>query len=457
MRTSDTIIALAVLAIGLARMHELSLASAYSFREAQVPGSAVLSILFAGLIWERLFQLGGLYRRTEPHGTLHEIVAVSSIAFLALFTWSLVVASSVGHNALPAREILLLWGTAVGATIAGRHLTRHAVARSARRQRVVVVVGSGPRGHRLFRHLRESGNPHYRVLGFVDTECHSVAAEVRAWMIGTPLDLEQILMRVVVDEVLIALPIKSHYATIQQVIRSCERLGVQARYPLDLFETSIATPVAVGAALTFRVGDQRHPWLAKRVLDVTAAATALIVLAPLFLLIAIAIRVTSPGPAIFTQERCGYQKRRFRMYKFRTMVADAERRLADVEHLNEATGPAFKIRNDPRVTPLGRLLRRSSLDELPQLFNVVRGEMSLVGPRPMSVRDVELFTEPWLMRRFSVRPGLTCLWQISDRSNLSFDYWIALDLAYIDRWSILLDTKIILRTIPAVLRASGVM
>ena len=145
------------------------------------------------------------------------------------------------------------------------------------------------------------------------------------------------------------------------------------------------------------------------------------------------------------------------MYKFRSMIADAERVLAEIEHLNEAQGPVFKIRNDPRITPIGQFLRQTSLDELPQLFNVVKGEMSLVGPRPLSSRDVALFDEPWLMRRFSVQPGLTCIWQVSGRSALSFDEWMALDLQYIDHWTLRLDFEILARTFPAVLRGRGAM
>jgi lipopolysaccharide/colanic/teichoic acid biosynthesis glycosyltransferase len=158
---------------------------------------------------------------------------------------------------------------------------------------------------------------------------------------------------------------------------------------------------------------------------------------------------------LFAQERYGYMKRRFRMQKFRTMVVEAERLQAALEQWNEAAGPVFKIRNDPRITPVGRWLRRTSLDELPQLWHVLTGEMSLVGPRPLPVRDVGHFAEPWLMRRFSMRPGLTCLWQISGRSDLGFDRWIALDLEYIDRWSLGLDFRILLLTLPAVLSGRG--
>jgi lipopolysaccharide/colanic/teichoic acid biosynthesis glycosyltransferase len=170
---------------------------------------------------------------------------------------------------------------------------------------------------------------------------------------------------------------------------------------------------------------------------------------------ALAIRFTSPGPIFFLQERYGRHRKLFSMVKFRSMVVDAERKQAALEASNEAQGPVFKLKSDPRVTKVGAFLRKTSIDELPQLFNVIAGDMSLVGPRPLPKRDVSRFEEPWLLRRFSVRPGLTCIWQVSGRSNTTFDDWIKQDLAYIDNWSLSLDLTLLVRTIPAVLRGDG--
>jgi lipopolysaccharide/colanic/teichoic acid biosynthesis glycosyltransferase len=193
----------------------------------------------------------------------------------------------------------------------------------------------------------------------------------------------------------------------------------------------------------------------KRAFDLVAAIGLLILLSPVMIAIAIGIKLTSPGPVIFSQWRYGRNRRLFKMLKFRTMVPDAETLQIALEHLNEVGGPVFKIADDPRVTPFGRFLRRTSLDELPQLFNVLRGEMSFVGPRPLPVRDVSRFNEGRLMRRFSVVPGLTCLWQIGGRNEIGFDEWLRLDLHYIDEWSLRLDFLILLRTIPAVIRGTG--
>ena len=173
---------------------------------------------------------------------------------------------------------------------------------------------------------------------------------------------------------------------------------------------------------------------------------------------AILIKLTSAGPVFFVQKRIGLNKRVFHIYKFRTMVADAERKLAQIEHLNEVSGPVFKIKRDPRITAIGAFLRKTSIDELPQLFNVLKGDMSLVGPRPLQLRDYELLTHSgpdWQRCRFSVRPGITCLWQVNGRSAIPFEQWMELDQQYVHKWSLWLDMQILAKTIPAVLKGSG--
>ena len=174
----------------------------------------------------------------------------------------------------------------------------------------------------------------------------------------------------------------------------------------------------------------------------------------LFLLAAVLINRRSPGPVFFAQERVGLGKRRFLLYKFRTMVPDAEMQQASLEELNEVSGPVFKIKDDPRITSLGKFLRKTSLDELPQLFNVLRGEMSLVGPRPPLPKEVIKY-QPWQHRKLSVRPGVTCLWQVSGRNDIDFENWMRLDLEYIDNWSLWLDAKILAKTVPTVVKGSG--
>jgi len=244
------------------------------------------------------------------------------------------------------------------------------------------------------------------------------------------------------------------------VIEICERGGVPARYLADVFQhrrngNHHSLPVETLTAVAAQESSDDSRLIVKRCADVVLGVLAIACLSPLLVISAVAIKVTTSGPILFTQERYGLNKRRFRMHKFRTMVADAETQQHLLEEYNEASGPVFKIREDPRLTRVGKVLRHLSIDELPQLFNVLRGEMSLVGPRPLPLRDVSRFSDPALMRRFSVYPGITGLWQVSGRCEVGFDEWIRLVLKYIDVWSLALDFRILIRTVPAVLHGRG--
>lgn len=248
---------------------------------------------------------------------------------------------------------------------------------------------------------------------------------------------------------------------VQRAIEACEIEGVEAWLSADFIQTSVARPTYENLGrrpmLVFRTTpDLSWALLVKRGIDVAGAAAGLLVLSPLFLLLSLAVKLSSPGPAIFTQRRAGIHGRPFTMFKFRTMFADAEKRHAELLGKNEMSGPVFKIESDPRVTGVGRWLRRTSLDELPQLVNVLLGDMSLVGPRPLPLYEVENFQSTGHRRRLSMKPGLTCLWQIRGRNNVTnFDEWVRMDLEYIDHWSLSLDIRILLRTIPAVVFGAG--
>jgi exopolysaccharide biosynthesis polyprenyl glycosylphosphotransferase len=325
-----------------------------------------------------------------------------------------------------------------------------------------IIVGSGPRAQAMYRMLKNSQYTRYDILGFIDERGrHSLSDELRRKVIGSLGELKTILQNTVVDEVFLALPVKSFYGQIQEAIHTCEEVGIECKLPSDLFSCSLARMRVEhkqsSPMLSMQVVRNDHTRWIKSAMDRVAAALALIVFALPMALIALAIVLSSQGPVLFAQRRFGLNKRIFTMYKFRTMKVDAENMQAQLETRNEMGGPVFKIRNDPRVTPFGRWLRRTSLDELPQLWNVLRGDMSLVGPRPLPVRDVSKFGEAWLMRRFSMKPGLTCLWQIGGRNSTTFERWMELDLQYIDRWSIWLDCEILLKTVPAVLRGEGAM
>ena len=273
-------------------------------------------------------------------------------------------------------------------------------------------------------------------------------------------ELNSVIADQAVDEVLVALPIDRYGSLVETIVRQCEVQGVIVRVQTGM------TNLHVGKAyvdelqgvpvMTIQSGPQ-DSWqlVAKRLIDLLGSAALLIALAPLLALVAILIRFDSPGPVFFTQERVGLNKRRFRILKFRTMTDGSDQQQDSLEHLNEAEGPVFKIRNDPRVTRLGRLLRRFSIDEFPQLINVLKGDMSLVGPRPLPIRDVSRIDHQWHKRRFSIKPGITCLWQVNGRSNIGFNDWVRMDLDYIDKWSLALDLLILVKTIPAVFRGPG--
>jgi exopolysaccharide biosynthesis polyprenyl glycosylphosphotransferase len=267
------------------------------------------------------------------------------------------------------------------------------------------------------------------------------------------------LLRNVVDELLIAVPMKSCYDMAQAAIAIADKVGIQIVYMHDMYSTNLRRTASFDCDMFTDLVPTHARYVnqqaLKRLIDVIGASIGLCVLSPVFLILAAAIKATSNGPVLFVQRRFGHRRRLFDMYKFRSMVQDAPVLMAQLEQQNEAEGPIFKIRNDPRITPLGKFLRASSLDELPQLWNVLIGNMSLVGPRPMSTRDVSLFSEAALMRRFTVKPGITGLWQVSGRSTVSFDRWIQLDYSYIDQWSLSLDLLILVKTIGVVLKGTG--
>jgi exopolysaccharide biosynthesis polyprenyl glycosylphosphotransferase len=319
--------------------------------------------------------------------------------------------------------------------------------------RYVVVLGAGPRGQDFAHKLEDHRELGLRVAGFLDD---SASYELRDhWEYLGPLEsLENVLHSRVVDEVAICLPF-SQWNLIDSIAHLCEEEGKIVRIPMDVLEHTVTvarmeeldgTPV-----YSLVSGPDRAIGLAvKRGLDLAFSIVGLVLLSPFLLVIASAIKADDGGAVLFRQLRVGVHGRQFHVVKFRSMTPDAEARLDDLVHLNEIEGRAFKMTNDPRITRVGRFLRRTSLDELPQLLNVLRGEMSLVGPRPPLPAEVQGY-DMWHRRRLSMKPGITGLWQVRDRRAANFDTWVQADLEYIDRWSLWLDVKILFRTIPAAL------
>lgn len=347
--------------------------------------------------------------------------------------------------------------------ICGRLVIRTFMHRSGRREFQscnVIVVGTNEKALEFARQVASNDKWGLHLLGLV-SENRVGPHELRVGgyeVLGSLDDLERICNSRVVDEVIFVVPGRMVH-NLEDVFLMCEELGVNARIAVGMFPHLIARAsldeLNQIPLLTFSTKPTN--WVAlglKRAMDLAIGWMTVLIGLPLWVGIAIAIKVDSQGPIFFSQERCGLGGRRFVMYKFRSMVADAERRLHEVAALNELRGPVFKSRKDPRITRVGRWLRRLSLDEFPQLINVIRGDMSIVGPRPPLQHEVDKY-ERWQRRRLSMKPGLTCLWAVRGRNQIPFEQWMAMDLEYIDEWSLWLDVQIMLWTVPAVLSGDG--
>jgi len=325
--------------------------------------------------------------------------------------------------------------------------------------RRLLIVGTGRRAERFVKMIKEHPEWGLHISGSIDDEAAKVGGKFFGIKVsGVLADIPRILRESVIDEVIFVVP-RKWLERIQKSIAACEIQGVKASVAADLFDLKIAharqTDLNGFPLMSFETTFGREWQLfTKRAIDLTVTTAGLIALSPFLLIIAGLIKFTSPGFVFFRQKRMGVNNRSFTLYKFRTMFADAEEKLAELEHLNEMDGPVFKIKNDPRITPFGRILRKTSIDELPQLFNVFMGHMSLVGPRPPIPGEVGKY-EHWQRRRLSLRPGITCLWQANGRNKIGFNRWVELDLKYIDNWSLWRDFKILMKTVPVVLFGIG--
>jgi exopolysaccharide biosynthesis polyprenyl glycosylphosphotransferase len=422
-------------------------------------------LLLTVLAWHVVFYLCGMYGSKRLSSRRKEAVDALKVATLcAVCLASLAQLFSV-HMVTP-RFCGIFWIVSAAIMILGRLFLRYflgEVRRSGHNLRHMIILGTNARAMEFARGIEATPELGYRIVGFVDENWPRINEfEKSGHSLACDFDgLPEFLRHNVVDEVVNYLPLRSFYEHSAQVAALCELHGIILRFNSDIFGLKTAR-TQIGEFdssyhIVSQAGDSRDglPMMMKRVLDVVGSSVLLLLLAPLFLVVAFLITVTSGGGVFFLQERVGYNKRKFMLYKFRTMVPDAEKMMPQLEDLNEVAGPVFKIKNDPRVTRLGRVLRRTSIDELPQLLNVLKGDMSLVGPRPLPVRDYQGFSEDWQRRRFSGKPGMTCLWQVGGRCSITFDQWMRLDIQYLDEWSLWLDLKILARTIPAVLKGSG--
>jgi exopolysaccharide biosynthesis polyprenyl glycosylphosphotransferase len=443
------------------RSHVLPLLMPRWFPRGLYPFSAYLPLLGAVLpLWLVLLTAHRLAAPGEVLSLRREALKEIRVAVLGVVV--LAAAGYLLRAQFVSRPFLLLFGLTNGVVLAAARIVERRTSLGRRLveapERVVVIVGCGEEAVSLARQVTRHRAWGLRLLGLVDAD-RCGRREVEGFpIVGLADELLELVTRDVVDEVVLAVPTRQ-LGELEPLLVRCQELGIRVRVALRPFP-HLRPHVEVEALdgvplLTFATAPIAPLALfLKRLIDLSVAFVVLVLTSPLWLAIAAAVRLTSRGPALFRQVRCGMHGRRFVLLKFRTMVENADTLRQEVAHLNVMDGPVFKAPRDPRVTGVGRLLRRSSLDELPQLLNVLKGEMSLVGPRPPIPQEVERY-EPWQRRRLAMKPGITCLWQVSGRSDLDFATWMELDLAYIDHWSLWLDLKILALTVPAVFSGRG--
>jgi exopolysaccharide biosynthesis polyprenyl glycosylphosphotransferase len=392
---------------------------------------------------------------------LKAVLTALIILVLLLFLWHMADISRLFLALFAGLTVALLFAVRVG-----RMLLHHNGIVQGSYQREILIIGSRDRAKDLIQYLQSVSYYSCRILGCLEVDESSIGREVVAGVkvIGSMKDFRQILLELAVDEVIFAMPLK-HIDNAAALIADTEHLGInmrilpdwqihQMRYRPEIAAVHVEDFVGLPTLSLTSTSRRVCELTLKELIDRCSAFLGLILLSPLFVLISLTIRLTSEGPVFFRQKRSGLNGRTFSLYKFRSMVLNAEELRAGLEDLNQEDGPAFKLDKDPRVTWIGRLLRKTSLDELPQLINVFKGEMSLVGPRPPIPAEVEQY-DLWQRRRLSMKPGITCIWQVSGRNSVAFDQWMRMDLDYIDNWSLWLDIKLLLRTIPAVVLGTG--
>ncbi len=457
-----------VLAFGLATVpalgvgHTVSVADFFSMR---VKVGNCFIFLGLMILWHTLFSICGLYQSHRLSGPRRR----NRRRCEGNLAWNLVPVGRVptlSHPyGIPSLSWWIFWVLSTLMLVCSRLALRAVLAQTrlrGRNLRHMLIVGSNARAVQFADKIQARPELGYRVIGFADQPWDGIGQlRKRGYSLACNLEsLPEFLRKSVVDEVVIALPIRSFHDHASRIAALCEEQGILSRLLTNIFNLKLAHSRAEelegDSWITHSTGvSEGWPLVLKRILDFSVALLTVIIVFPVMLLVALLIKIASPGPILFPQKRVGHNKRKFTMYKFRTMVVDAEKQMEQLQHLNEVSGPVFKIKDDPRITPIGKFLRKTSIDELPQLFSVLKGDMSLVGPRPLPVRDYEGFNEDWQRRRFSVKPGITCLWQVQGRSSISFEKWMELDLQYIDKWSLWLDLQILVQTIPAVLKGSG--
>ncbi len=464
MLLDPSLLTLSYVAAAVGTWHLTEFTSFAAFFSMRIKLSNLIVFLALFYVWHAIFSAYGLYGTRRLAGRTEEVWVVVKAATAGTLVLGFV-ATFLRVEMITPTFIATFWIVAVIAIISSRLALREFLRRArkhGRNLRHLLILGTNPRAMEFAAAIEARPELGFHLVGFADEEW---AGKREFEKTGRSIvsDLEHFpdfLRERVIDEVAIALPMKSFYSEAARVVAQCQEQGVIVRVLANIFDIQkggVNNSQLDGMAVaTFTPhSPEGWPMICKRLLDVAVSSLLLILFAPIFLVVAVLIKLDSAGPVFFVQDRVGLNKRRFQMFKFRTMAPNAEQKQSELEEFNEADGPVFKIKNDPRITRLGKYFRKTSVDELPQLLNVLKGDMSLVGPRPLPLRDYQGFDQDWVRRRFSVPPGITCLWQVNGRSSLSFKEWMELDLQYIDQWSFWLDVKLIAKTIPAVLKGAG--
>jgi exopolysaccharide biosynthesis polyprenyl glycosylphosphotransferase len=430
--------------------------------EITLDGFYVLVMAASAVAWVMIFNFQGAYsyQRLDSFSTETKII-LKTILGGTLFLICLVFLLRPGY--IPRTLVAIFFLVNVGLLILEKFLLfsiAKIIRRRGQNRKKILVVGTGNQSRRFVETIQKHFHWGLDIIGFIDMAQGNVGREIFGKKIlGTIHDIAPVLHQHPVDEVIISVS-TLRLGEVREVIEVCEREGVQVRIISDFlgeiakrFQADVIYGLPI---ISISYIPKNHLALAvKRGMDIVISLLALILLAPLFMVMAAAIKISSPGPVFYEWNVVGFNKKPFKSWKFRSMVLGADRMKAQLAYLNEMAGPVFKIVHDPRVTPVGRFLRKYSLDELPQLWSVVKGDMSLVGPRPAGPHELARY-ESWQRRKLSIKPGITCLWQVNGRNKINnFDDWARLDLAYIDNWSLWLDCKILLKTIPAVILGKG--
>ncbi|MFQ5601668.1 MAG: sugar transferase [bacterium] len=419
-------------------------------------------LIFSSIpIWLFLLSIQGAYKELRTKTIAREFEIILKSAVLATITLGSLI--FIFKLTLTSRLFIAInsVSTVINLTIAKILLNNlfDYIHKKGYNQVNLLIVGTGKRACDFIKVVKSHANWGLNIVGLIDDEHGMFGKQIEGLrVLGRLQDIPFILHRIVVDRVIFVVP-RLWLNRIDEAILACEREGISTSISMDLYNLRIAkvrqTDFSGFPLLEFETFSAKQWQLfVKRMIDITLALILLLLLSPIILMASLAIKFTSKGPVFFAQVRSGLNGRKFNLYKFRTMVVGAEMKKRELMKMNEMDGPVFKIRHDPRITNVGRILRRLSIDEIPQLINVLKGDMSIVGPRPPLPVEVELY-KLWQRRRLSLKPGITCIWQVSGRNKIQFEKWMEMDLEYIDHWSLWLDFKIVVKTFFVVLFGYG--